>query len=96
MIINRYIAAVNFDKSVAGDIKKALFLSYLDRIITIQDFYDDIAKSIRKENSDLKRAPMINVIRAPKAKDVAWKTNPKSTSPYRHGMSKETTRGDVG
>lgn len=58
MITNRYIAACNFDKAVNGEIKNVLFLSYLNKIITIDSFYDYIYKLALK---NIKSAPSINI-----------------------------------
>lgn len=45
--LNRYIAAMNFDNAVTGvDFgDNVLFLSYLDQVITIEDFYQSILNS---------------------------------------------------
>jgi hypothetical protein len=40
--LRRYIAAANFDKAVTGfgfDKNEVIFLSYLDRVITVSDFF---------------------------------------------------------
>lgn len=47
ILLNRYIAAMNFDNAVTGwnlgD--KVMFLSYLDRVISISDFYNMVIKA---------------------------------------------------
>jgi hypothetical protein len=44
--LNRYLAALNFDNAVTGiNIgDNVMFLSYLDRVLTVSEFYDSIAK----------------------------------------------------
>lgn len=46
VVLNRYIAALNFDNAVTGwNIgDNVMFLSYLDRVISVSDFYKDVAK----------------------------------------------------
>lgn len=46
VVLNRYIAAMNFDNAVTGwNIgDNVMFLSYLDRVISVSDFYKDVAK----------------------------------------------------
>lgn len=44
--LNRYLAALNFDNAVTGiNIgDNVMFLSYLDRVLTVSEFYNSIAK----------------------------------------------------
>ena len=60
MIINRYIAAMNFDDAVTGwnlgD--RVLFLSYLDQVISVSDFYNSI---INKGKAKISNYPAISI-----------------------------------
>ena len=60
MILNRYIAAMNFDNAVTGwDLgDKVLFLSYLDKVISVADFYDAI---INKGKTKISNYPAISI-----------------------------------
>ena len=60
MILNRYIAAMNFDNAVTGwnlgD--RVIFLSYLDKVISVADFYNAI---INKGKAKVSNYPAISI-----------------------------------
>lgn len=59
VLLNRYIAAMNFDNAVTGwnlgD--RVVLLSYLNKVISVSDFYNAIAKS----NSKISDYPSISI-----------------------------------
>ena len=59
VIMNRYIAAMNFDNAVTGvNIgDNVLFLSYLDEVLSIKDFYDTICK----KTNNISQLPNISI-----------------------------------
>ena len=60
MILNRYIAAMNFDNAVTGwDMgDRVLFLSYLDQVISVADFYNSI---INKGKTKISNYPSLSI-----------------------------------
>lgn len=60
MILNRYIAAMNFDNAVTGwnlgD--RVIFLSYLDKVISVADFYNAI---INKGKTKISNYPSVSI-----------------------------------